>query len=152
MIGQLGTVMRSFRDAFPRGATFHRFVVAVFGFIVRLDHRGVSSSMRWLGVRDDLYETFLAFFRSHAVKPSTVNGVEKTTVVTLMGELLATVTRTLAGPCVAVLDAFFAVAPMFAIAKALIRGRDRKTGIEIPTQLPSIRVIFVGLSPPVPQV
>jgi hypothetical protein len=222
MIGQLGIVMMSFRDAFPRGATFHWFVVAVFGFIVRLDHHGVSSSIRWLRVRDDLYETFLAFFRSDAVKlgtvlrhwqllvakrfamrtrggalvligdgikaakeanfmpgvkklhqesensgkapwifghhfgvvgilagiteklfciplaaelhegalalrslqgkkPPTVNGVEKTTVVTLMGELLATVTRTLAGPCVAVLDAFFAAAPMFAIAKASIR-------------------------------
>ena len=61
MIGQLGIVIMSFRAAFPRGATFHWFVVAVFGFIVRLDHHGVSSSIRWLRVRDDLYETFLAF-------------------------------------------------------------------------------------------
>jgi len=197
MIGQLGIVMMSFRDAFPRGATFQWFVVALFGFIVRVDHHGVSSSIRWLRVRDDLYETFLAFFRSDALKlgkvlrhwqllvarrcamhtragafvligdgikaakeakfmpgvkklhqesensgkapwifghhfgvvgmlagitgkrfciplagelhegalalrslqgkrPPTVNGVEKTTVVTLMGELVATVTRTLA--------------------------------------------------------
>jgi hypothetical protein len=72
MIGQLGILMMSFRDAFPRGATFHWFVVAIFGFIVRLDHHGVSSSIRWLRVRDDLYETFLAFFRSDAVKLGTV--------------------------------------------------------------------------------
>jgi hypothetical protein len=217
----------SFRDAFPRGATFHWFVVAIFGFIVRLDHHGVSSSIRWLRVRDDLYETFLAFFRSDAVKlgtvlrhwqllvakrcgvrtlggalvligdgikaakeanfmpgvkklhqesensgkaqwifghhfgvigmlagmaeklfciplvaelhegalalrslqgkkPPTVNGVEKTTVVTLMGELLAIVTRSLAEPCVAVLDAFFAAAPMFAIAKALTQQNGER--------------------------
>ena len=227
MIGQLGIVIMSFRDAFPRGATFHWFVVAVFGFIVRLDHHGVSSSIRWLRVRDDFYETFLAFFRSDAVKlgtvlrhcqllvakrcamrtlggalvligdgikaakeanfmpgvkklhqesensgkapwifghhfgvvgmlagiteklfciplaaelhegalalrclqgkkPPKVNGVEKTTVVTLMGELLAIVTRSLAEPCVAVLDAFFAAAPMFAIAKALTQENGER--------------------------
>jgi len=227
MIGQLGIVMMSFRDAFPRGATFQWFVVALFGFIVRVDHHGVSSSIRWLRVRDDLYETFLAFFRSDALKlgkvlrhwqllvarrcamhtragafvligdgikaakeakfmpgvkklhqesensgkapwifghhfgvvgmlagitgkrfciplagelhegalalrslqgkrPPTVNGVEKTTVVTLMGELVATVTRTLAEPCVAVLDAFFAAAPMFAMAKASIRENGER--------------------------
>src|SRR5664279_43084 len=68
MIGQLGIILMTFREAFPRGATFCWFVVAVFGFIIRLDHHGVSSNIRWLGVRPDLYETFLAFFRSGAVK------------------------------------------------------------------------------------
>ncbi|MBU4264381.1 MAG: hypothetical protein KKC76_21240, partial [Proteobacteria bacterium] len=52
-----------------------------------------------------------------ANRPPTVEGVEKTTVVTLMGVLLATVAGNLAAPCVAVLDAFFAAAPMFKIAK-----------------------------------
>jgi hypothetical protein len=46
-----------------------------------------------------------------------VEGIEKTTVVTLMGALLATVAGNLAAPCVSVLDAFFAAAPMFKIAK-----------------------------------
>jgi hypothetical protein len=220
MIGELGIILMTFRVVFPRGATFHWFVVAVFGFIVRLDHHGVSSSVRWLGVRPDLYETFLAFFRSGAVKlekvmrhwqllvadryavrtqsgafiligdgiktakeaeympgvkklhqesensgkapwiyghhfgvvgmlaggleklfciplaaelhegaaalrklqgkePPKVNGVEKTTVTTLMGNLLTTVVSNLAHPCVAVLDAYFAAAPVFAMAKAL---------------------------------
>ena len=68
MIGQLGIVLMTFKETFPRAATFRWFVVAVFGFIIRLDHHGVSSSIRWLGVRSDLYETFLAFFRSGAVK------------------------------------------------------------------------------------
>jgi hypothetical protein len=220
MIAEIGILLMSFRDVFPRGATFQWFVVAIFGFIVRLDHHGVSSSIRWLRVRDDLYETFLAFFRSDALrlpailkhwqrlvakryairtragslvligdgikagkeakfmpgvkklhqesensgkapwifghhfgvvgilagmaqkafcipvaaeihegaevlrhlqgkKPPEVKGVEKTTVVTLMGDLLTTVVGNLSERCVAVLDAYFATAPMFAVAKAL---------------------------------
>jgi hypothetical protein len=42
--------------------------VAVFGFIVRLDHHGVSSSIRWLRLPPGTYEGFLAFFRSGALK------------------------------------------------------------------------------------
>ena len=68
MIGELGIILMTFRYVFPRGATFNWFVVAVFGFIIRLDHHGVSSNIRWIGIRPDLYETFLAFFRSGAVK------------------------------------------------------------------------------------
>ena len=227
MIGHLGVFLLTFREAFPRGATFHWFVVAIFGFIIRLDHHGVSSNIRWLGVRPDLYETFLAFFRSGAVKLGTilrhwqlvvanhsavrtssgalilvgdgvktakeaeympgvkklhqesensgkaewifghhfgvvgllagsleklfciplaaelhegatalrrlqgkaapvVNGVEKTTVVTLMGQLLTTVTSNLAQPCVAIVDAFFAAAPLLAMAKAVCRDNGER--------------------------
>ena len=68
MIGQLGNILMTFNDAFPRCATFSWFVLAVSGFIIRLDNHGVSSSIRWLGIQSDLYETFLAFFRSGAVK------------------------------------------------------------------------------------
>jgi len=227
MIGQLGIILMTFRAVFPRDATFHWFVVAVFGFIIRLDHHGVSSNIRWLGVQPDLYETFLAFFRSGAVKLGTVlghwqllvvkryavrtrsgalillgdgvktakeaeympgvkklhqesensgkapwifghhfgvvgllaggleklfciplaaelhegatalrqlqgkeapkvNGVEKTTVITLMGQLLATVASNITQPCIAVLDAYFAAAPMFAMAKALRRENGER--------------------------
>lgn len=219
MIGQLELMLMTFREVFPRGATFHWFVVAVFGFIIRLDHHGVSSNIRWLKVRPDLYEAFLAFFRADALKidkvlkhwqllvakrfavrtqsgalvligdgikaakesvcmpgvkklhqesdnsgkapwifghhfgvvgilagitkkffcipiagelhegaialrklqgkkAPQVNGVEKTTVITLMGNLLTTVSGTIAEPCVAVLDAFFSASPMFVMAKA----------------------------------
>lgn len=52
MLGQLGMLLMSFRDALPREATFQWFVVAIFGFIIRLDHHGVSSSIRWLRVRE----------------------------------------------------------------------------------------------------
>jgi hypothetical protein len=221
MIGQLAILLMSFRDAFPRGATFDWFVIAVFGFIVRLDHYGVSSSIRWLRIRGSLYEAFLAFFRSNALDINTVlrhwqlfvvrrcavkthsgahvligdgvkvakeadfmpgvkklhqesensgkaswisghhfgviallagndaksfciplvaelhegvaalrqlqekpvpeiNGVEKTTIVALMAELLVSAARNISKPCVGVLDAFFAVAPMFTIARTAI--------------------------------
>lgn len=221
MIGQLGLLLMTFRCAFPRGATFHWFVIAVFGFIVRIDHHGVTSSIRWLRIQEDLYEAFLAFFRSDGLSMSTVvrhwqlfiarrhamrthggayvligdgikvakeaeympgvkklhqesensgkaawifghhfgvigmlmgnaakafciplaaelhegvtalrrlqgkeapeiDGVEKTTIVTLMAKLLETAAHNIARPCVAVLDAFFAAAPMFAIAKAAV--------------------------------
>jgi len=68
MIGQLCLLLKTFRGAFPRRATFEWFVVAVFGFIVRLDHHGVSSSIRWLRILPNSYEGFLAFFRSEALK------------------------------------------------------------------------------------
>jgi hypothetical protein len=241
MIGQLGIVLMTFKEAFPRAATFRWFVVAVFGFIIRLDHHGVSSSIRWLGVRSDLYETFLAFFRSGAVKldkvmrhwqvlvtnryavrtqsgalvllgdgikaakeaeympgvkklhqesensgkapwifghhfgvvgilaggmeklfcipiaaelhegaaalrqlqgkePPKVNGVEKTTVTTLMGKLLVTVASNIAEPCVAVLDAYFAASPIFAMAKAL-RRKDGERLLHIITRAKSNIVV-----------
>jgi hypothetical protein len=54
-----------------------------------------------------------------------VNGVEKTTVITLMGQLLTTVASNIAQPCIAVLDAYFAASPMFGMAKALRRNGER---------------------------
>jgi hypothetical protein len=247
MIGQLGILLMCFREAFPRGATFNWFVVAVFGFIIRLDHHGVSSSIRWLRIRDELYETFLAFFRSDGIKLGTilrhwqlliakrcalhtsggasilladgikvakeaefmpgvkklhqesenagkppwilghhfgvvgilaggtgknfcipvaaelhegaealrclqnksapeVNGIQKTTVVTLMGALLASVVRNLAGPCVAVLDAFFAAAPMFQMAKELLGEKGQRL-LHIITRAKSNAVAY-ELQPP----
>jgi hypothetical protein len=242
MIGQLGILLMSFREAFPRGATFNWFVVAVFGFIIRLDHHGVSSSIRWLRIRDDLYETFLAFFRSDGIRLGTilrhwqlliakrcalhtrggasillangikvakeavfmpgvkklhqesenagkapwifghhfgivgilaggtgknfcipvaaelhegaealrslqnksapeVNDIQKTTVVTLMGALLVSVARNLVEPCVAVLDAFFAAAPMFQIAKDLL-GKNGQRRLHIITRAKNNAVAY----------
>ena len=246
MIGQLGTLLMTFREVFPRAATFHWFVVAVFGFIIRLDHHGVSSNIRWLKVRPDLYETFLAFFRTDALRidnvlkhwqllvakrcavrtqsgalvligdgikaakeavfmpgvkklhqesdnsgkapwiyghhfgvvgilagitqkffciplaaelhegtdalrklqgkePPKVNGVEKTTIITLMGKLLTTVAGNINKPCVAVLDAFFAAAPIFAIAKASAEATGKQK-LHIITRAKS-NIVAYGLRP-----
>lgn len=233
MISQLCMLLKTFREAFPRSATFEWFVVAVFGFIVRLDHHGVSSSIRWLRIRPDTYETLLAFFRSEALKIDKVvshwlklivqqgasrtrsgayiligDGIkvakeakfmpgikklhqdsensskapwifghhfgvlgmlvanrdkafcvpvvaelhegaevirqlqkknadakesEKITVVTLMVNLAKSIAGKLKEPCVAVLDAYFAVGPAFAIAKTA-RGNNGQRMLHIVTR------------------
>jgi len=68
MLGQLCLLLTPFRKAFRKEATFQWFVVAVLGFIVRLDHHGVSSSIRWLRLFPGSYETFLSFFRACAIR------------------------------------------------------------------------------------
>ncbi len=242
MIGRLGSLLMSFQGAFARAATFRWFVVAVVGFIVRLDHHGVSSSIRWLQIRPALYEPFLAFFRSTALKLDAilshwqslvsercavrtragafvligdgikvakeaermpgvkklhqesensgkatwifghhfgvvgmlvgtadkcfcaplaaelhegvqalrkvqgkqcpvVDGVEKATVVSLMGQLVKTVCLHLAAPCVAVLDAYFAVGPTFKLA-AMVRRDDGQRLLHIVTRAKSNVVAY----------
>ena len=246
MIGRLGSLLMSFRDQFAREATFQWFVVAVLGFIVRLDHHGVSSSIRWLQIRPELYESFLAFFRStavpldrilphwlrlvserHAVRTRAgalvligdgikiakeavrmpgvkklhqesensgkaswifghhfgvvgllvgtadkcfcapvaaelhegaqalrelqgkaspvVDEVEKTTIVTLMGALMKSISGHLAVPCVAVLDAYFAVGPTFKISQTS-RGDDAQRLLHIITRAKS-NVVAYGAVP-----
>lgn len=226
MIGRLAILLEAFRGAFPREATFVWFVIAILGFIVRLEDYGVSSIIRWLRIRADFYETFLAFFRSsafklekilqhwqlqvakrHAVRTSCgkrilvgdgikvakeanympgvkklhqdsensgkakwiwghhfgvvgtlvgtvakifcvplraeihegttalrelqekqtpqVKGGPKTTITTLMANLLVDRAKLFNEPCVGVLDAFFAVAPVFEIAKAAMLENGR---------------------------
>jgi len=67
----------------------------------------------------ELHEGATALRKLQGKEAPKINGVEKTTVVTLMGKLLATVVSNITEPCVAVLDAFFAAAPMFEMAKAV---------------------------------
>lgn len=235
MISQLCLLLKTFRQVFPRSATFEWFAVAVFGFIVRLDHHGVSSSIRWLRIFPGAYESFLAFFRSDALKIDKIvthwlklimqqgasrtrsgafvligDGIkvakeakfmpgvkklhqesentskapwifghhfgvlgllvanrdkafcvpaiaelhegavalrqlqqknadacakrtEKITVVTLMANLAKNIAQKLNEPCVAVLDAYFAVGPTFLIAKTL-RGHSGQRMLHIVTR------------------
>ena len=53
-----------FRDCFSRGAAFNWFVIVIMGFIIRLDHHGVTSIIRWLGLKSSLYTAMLSFFRA----------------------------------------------------------------------------------------
>jgi len=223
MIGRLSRLLMALSDSFARQATFQWFVIAVVGLLVRLDHHGVSSTIRWLRIRPDAYEAFLAFFRSKGLrlaallydwqllvaarsarrtstdawvllgdgikvakeaermpgvkklqqqsdnsakppwilghhfgvvgmvlgtdeksfcvplagelhegastlrrlqgKPAPqVDGVEKTTVVSLMGHLVQTVAANLRERCVVVLDAYFAVGDTFRMAQAASAG------------------------------
>jgi hypothetical protein len=44
----------------------------IFGFMVRLDHRGVSSFVRWLHIKPRLYTTLLSFFRASSWQLKTI--------------------------------------------------------------------------------
>ncbi len=64
MIGEISLILVLFRDCFARVAAFNWFVVIIMGFIVRLDHHGVTSIIRWLSLDSSLYTTMLSFFRA----------------------------------------------------------------------------------------
>jgi len=64
MIDQISKILAGFESCFSRKAAFCWFVVVVFGLLVRLDHDGVSSIIRWLGLNPGSYVTFLNFFRA----------------------------------------------------------------------------------------
>jgi hypothetical protein len=38
----------------------------IMGFIIRLDHHGVTSIIRWLGLKPSLYTSLLGFFRAES--------------------------------------------------------------------------------------
>ena len=60
----ISRILANFRPCFSRKAAFNWFVVVVFGFIVRLDHCNVSSFVRWLGIRPELYTALVSNFRA----------------------------------------------------------------------------------------
>lgn len=64
MIGEIGIILMGFRDCFSRSAAFEWFVIVITGFLFRLDHHGVTSIVRWLALRSDLYTALLSFFRA----------------------------------------------------------------------------------------
>ena len=68
MIKELSIILLQFRDCFSRTASFNWFVITVMGFIVRLDHHGVSSVVRWLNLDPDKYTSLLLFFRASSWK------------------------------------------------------------------------------------
>lgn len=64
MIKEISLILLQFRDCFSRGAAFNWFVIVIMGFIVRVDHHGVTSLIRWLGLKPSLYTALLSFFRT----------------------------------------------------------------------------------------
>ncbi len=56
--------MEGFRKCFNREKAFHWFEVIVIGLMVGSDHLGVTSVIRELAIRPELYETMLHFFRA----------------------------------------------------------------------------------------
>jgi len=68
MINEISRILLEFRSCFRRKAAFNWFVIIVVGFIVRLDHYGVSSFVRWLYIKPSLYTSLLSFFRASSWK------------------------------------------------------------------------------------
>jgi hypothetical protein len=64
MIGEISSILLLFKGCFSRVVAFNWFVVIIMGFIVRLDHHGVTSMIRWLSLDSSLYTALLSFFRA----------------------------------------------------------------------------------------
>ncbi len=68
MITEINNILSQFRICFSRASSFNWFVITVIGFIVRLDHHGVSSVIRWLNLDPGKYTSLLLFFRASSWK------------------------------------------------------------------------------------
>jgi len=66
MFQLINSILHQFRDCFKRGKTWRWFVVLVLGFMLRGNHRGVTSSVSSMRLKPGLYHTILHFFRSEA--------------------------------------------------------------------------------------
>lgn len=64
MITEISNILSQFRSCFSRASSFNWFVITIMGFIVRLDHHGVSSVIRWLNLDPGKYTSLLFFFRA----------------------------------------------------------------------------------------
>ena len=64
MFGVIDSILLEFRPCFSRGATFNWFCIILYGFVLRLDHQGASSFIRWLFLDPQLYDPMLHFFRA----------------------------------------------------------------------------------------
>ena len=65
MFKQLQIILESFRPLFSHKAAYGYFILILLGFILRMDHYGVSSTIRWLGLDARVYYSLIHFF-SHS--------------------------------------------------------------------------------------
>jgi hypothetical protein len=68
MFQLLDSILHEFRACFKRNKTWKWFVVAVIGFMIRKDQRGVTSIISSLRLDPRHYHTLLHFFRSRGYK------------------------------------------------------------------------------------
>lgn len=68
MFQLINDIITQFREKFKRQKTWQWFVIIVLGFMVRSEHRGVTSTITALRLKPGLYHTLLHFFRSSAYK------------------------------------------------------------------------------------
>jgi hypothetical protein len=68
MFQLINRILLEFRKEFKRTKTWQWFVVLVIGFMIRRNHRGVTSVVSALRLKPSLYHTMLHFFRSTAYR------------------------------------------------------------------------------------
>ncbi|MDM8548485.1 hypothetical protein QUF72_00350, partial [Desulfobacterales bacterium HSG2] len=64
VIKTVDSLMSGFRGCFSRKAAFLWFSVVIFGFVVRFDHQGAGSIVRWLFLGPSCYDPMPRFFRA----------------------------------------------------------------------------------------
>lgn len=70
MIQLINDILTEFRICFKRQRAWNWFVCIIMGFMVRGEHRGVTSTVTALRLKPSHYHTILHFFRSGAYKVS----------------------------------------------------------------------------------
>ena len=68
MFQLINSIVHEFRICFKRTKTWQWFLVIIMGFMLRYDHRGVTSIIAALRLKPKLYHTMLHFFRSAGYK------------------------------------------------------------------------------------
>jgi len=66
VLKSLDNILIRFSSVFTYEAAFNWFVIVVFGFIIRFDHSGVTSFIRWLYLDPIHYDALLLFFRTNS--------------------------------------------------------------------------------------
>lgn len=61
---ELFNIFEGFKSSFSREATYYWFILVMIGLLVRGDHYGVSSIVRWLSLVPESYWNILHFFNS----------------------------------------------------------------------------------------
>lgn len=64
MVPKIENLLSNLRGCFSRQEAFDWFLIIILGFIVRYDHFGVSSFVRWLFLSGGSYENIINFFRA----------------------------------------------------------------------------------------
>ena len=66
MIEKIETIIFQFQGCFSNKLAFNWFVIVIAGFIIRFDHHGVSSIIRWLFLDPTHYNCLRHFFRANS--------------------------------------------------------------------------------------
>ncbi|MBU1486970.1 hypothetical protein KKH56_02820 [bacterium] len=74
MVNIIQSIILELRPCFSRKAAFHWFIIIILAFIIRCDHEGVTSFIRWLFINPDSYDPMLRFFRATSWNLETLLG------------------------------------------------------------------------------